>query len=122
MHSRTYVKSPRIARAKITHPTTAPSPASPPAEATPPTDLVSIVAASRLYPDLGESQLRGWHQRGLLKFHTNSDPLAGRRPGRGRQTILWVSVQELATVAATMREKMRIAALKREARDAKPPR
>jgi len=121
MHSRTYVKAPRIARAKITRPTPASAAASPPAETTP-TDLVTIMGGARLYLDLGESQIRAWNQRGLLKFYANPDPRAGRRPGRGRQITRWVSVQELAAVAATMKEKASIAASRQEARDAKPPR
>jgi hypothetical protein len=96
-----YVDRPKVSRA-IDRPTPASPPASPPSEATPvPTDLVTIVAGARLYSDLGESQVRAWGDRSLIKFYSNPDPKAGRRSGRGRPVTRWVSASELEAFYAS---------------------
>jgi len=69
-----------------------------PAE-TPPTDLVGIAAAAKAHPDLSESQVRLWVNRGYLPSYRHPDPLAGRRQGRGRSIQRWISASELAAFA-----------------------
>jgi len=58
-----------------------------------------IAAAAKAHPDLSESQVRLWVNRGYLPSYRHPDPLAGRRQGRGRSIQRWISASELAAFA-----------------------